>query len=118
MIITIKNGVNNTSLQIGDTIYFIPGSTILQAGGLGYSNDISFNSSYVVGVLSSFTGSTITIDNVINSPSVDDFIMFSKDKNANNTSLIGYYAEVKLKNNRTDAADLFSLSSEITQSSK
>ena len=119
MTITIKNGVSNTSLQVGDTIYFIPGSSILQTGDVSYSNDISFSSiTYRVGILSSFTNTAITIDNVEYSPGVNDFIVFSKNKSANNTSLIGYYAEVKLKNNSTDDAELFSLSSEITESSK
>ena len=44
--------------------------------------------------------------------------MFSKDKIANNTSLVGYFAEVKLSNDSTDKAELFSLGSEITPSSK
>jgi hypothetical protein len=119
MTITITGGVNNVSLQVGDTIYFIPGGSILQTGDVSYSNDISFSSiTYRVGILSSFTNTTITVDSVDYPPSVDDFIMFSKDKSVNNTSLIGYYAEVKLKNDSIDAAELFSLSSEITESSK
>ena len=44
--------------------------------------------------------------------------MFQKDRLANNTSLLGYYAEVKLSNNSTEKAELFALSSEITASSK
>ena len=51
-------------------------------------------------------------------PTTGDFVMFSKDKAVNNTSLIGYYAEVKLKNESIHDAELFSLSSEITISSK
>ena len=119
MTITITGGVNNASLQVGDTIYFIPGSSILQTGDVSYSNDISFSSiTYRVGILSSFTNTAITIDNVDYSPGVNDFIVFSKNKAVNNTSLIGYYAEVKLKNDSKAAAELFSLSSEITVSSK
>ena len=37
---------------------------------------------------------------------------------ANDTSLLGYYAEVKLSNNSTEKAELFALNSEITASSK
>ena len=39
--------------------------------------------------------------------------MFSKDKSVNNTSLLGYYAEVKLNNNSENKAELFVLSSEV-----
>lgn len=48
----------------------------------------------------------------------DDFIMFSKNKAVNNSSLLGYYAEVKLSNDSTDKVELFSIGSEVTQSSK
>ena len=44
--------------------------------------------------------------------------MFSKNKAANNTSLLGYYAEVKLSNNSIDKAELFTLGSQIVPSSK
>ena len=44
--------------------------------------------------------------------------MFSKNKAVNNTSLIGYFAEVKLRNNSKEKAELFALSSEIAESSK
>ena len=37
---------------------------------------------------------------------------------ANKNSLIGYYAEIELENNSTDKIELFSLGSEVTQSSK
>ena len=44
--------------------------------------------------------------------------MFRKNENVNNTSLIGYYAEVKLRNDSPEEAELFALSSEIVESSK
>ena len=44
--------------------------------------------------------------------------MFSKNTSVNNSSLLGYYAEVKLTNTRTDKIELFSIGSEVTQSSK
>jgi hypothetical protein len=124
MTITITGGVNNASLQVGDKIYYIPVGSIQQAGNTLHSGDYYNNAwtenpgYYLVGELSSFTSTTITIDTVVNTPGPDDFIMFSKNKSVNNTSLIGYYAEVRLKNNSTAAAELFSLSSEITVSSK
>jgi len=53
-----------------------------------------------------------------NMPSDDDLLMFAKAASVANTSLVGYYAEIKLKNNSTEQAELFSLGSEITPSSK
>lgn len=51
-------------------------------------------------------------------PPNQPFIMFSKDNKANLSSLLGYYAEVEFKNNSTDEAELFSIGSEVFESSK
>ena len=51
-------------------------------------------------------------------PSNGDFIMFRKDNRVNNCSLKGYYAEVTLTNTDASKKELFSLGSEITESSK
>ena len=50
--------------------------------------------------------------------STTDFLMFAKDKRANTTSLVGYYAEVKLVNDSHEKIELFSVNSEIHESSK
>ena len=47
---------------------------------------------------------------------IGDVVEF--DKIVNNTSMLGYYAEVKLKNSSTAKAELFALSSEVAISSK
>ena len=44
--------------------------------------------------------------------------MFSKNKSVNNSSLLGYYAEVKLTNDSIKKAELFALSTEVLESSK
>ena len=51
-------------------------------------------------------------------PASNDFLFFSKDNRANMTSLLGYYAEVEIKNNSTEKAELFAMGSEIFESSK
>ena len=112
MIITLTQSITNTSLQVGDTLYYAP----VGAGALaGFASD----SPTKIGVISEISGNSITIPGTgLPEPSEDDFLMFSKNKEANNTSLIGYYAEVTLKNNSTKEAELFALSSEIAESSK
>ena len=103
----------NVSLQVGDTAYFVSNANI---NALDFSTD----SPTKIGPISGIGEDSITVNDadVIAVPEQGDFIMFSKDKLANNTSLIGYYAEVKLKNNSEAKAELFALSSEIAQSSK
>ena len=119
--INLKNDINNTSLQIGDTAYYISNVTSMDKFGLGTNPGISpeeINSPKPIGIITSIGGSNIIIETIINTPPDDAFIMFQKDKRVNDTSLLGYYAEVKLVNNSTEKAELFALSSEIAMSSK
>ena len=44
--------------------------------------------------------------------------MFSKDNKANLSDLPGYYAEVEMKNDATEAAEIFAVGSEMFASSK
>ena len=44
--------------------------------------------------------------------------MFKKNRAANVGGLKGYYAEVEFTNNSTEEAKLFTVSSEVNQSSK
>ena len=114
MIIKIEQDVHNISLQLGDVVYAVS-APVLEQGQQTSSGDIK-----KVGTVIGINGDEITIkDSSVNYiPLQDEFIMFSKDKNANNTSLIGYYAEVKLTNDSTKEAEIYSLSSEIAESSK
>ena len=56
--------------------------------------------------------------NIYGLPPVGAFIMFSKDNRANLSSVLGYYASVKLVNDSQDEAELFSVGSNIFESSK
>jgi len=53
-----------------------------------------------------------------NSLSVNSFISFLKNNKFNKKSVKGYYAEVKFINNSNEKAELFSIGSEISESSK
>ena len=44
--------------------------------------------------------------------------MFAKNKIVNTTSLIGYYAEIEFKNDSNKKIELFSVGSDIFESSK
>jgi hypothetical protein len=46
------------------------------------------------------------------------YIMFNKSTQTNRNSLLGYYAEVTLGNDSPDVAELFMVSTEISESSK
>ena len=114
MAIDIPYSVNNqnTSMQIGDVLYYVATNSL--------SNTTYGSDPIRIGVIANIdqTLGLIRVENEENTPSQGDFLMFQKDKVANNTSLIGYYAEIELRNNSLDHAELFAVSSEIAPSSK
>jgi len=61
---------------------------------------------------------TITVDTPINIPLSNSYILFSKNNEANKSNLVGYYAEVTMVNQRKDRVELYSVGTEITESSK
>tara|TARA_Y100001973_G_C5183012_1_gene326061 strand:+ start:1186 stop:1662 length:477 start_codon:yes stop_codon:yes gene_type:complete len=53
-----------------------------------------------------------------NPPAIDDFLFFSKDRNVNEASIIGYYGDFKFENNSRKPAELFAATCDISESSK
>ena len=51
-------------------------------------------------------------------PTSGAYILFSKDNAVNLTSLIGYFASVKLKNNSNVKSEIFQVGLDIDESSK
>ncbi len=98
------NYIVNESLQIGDILHF--GTTAISE--IGTVNSITISS----GVTS------VVCNTITNLPTVSDFILFSKPTGPNLTSLTGYYAEVEMRNNNSsEISELFSLGTEIFESS-
>jgi len=116
--IKINGGIQNASVQIGDIAYYVPEASLSLIGEQQSSDVDPISVTYLIGEITAVSSEMITIDNPSNTPSPNDFVMFRKNESVNNTSLIGYYAEVQLKNESPDKAELFALSSEITESSK
>ena len=114
LVIDLDSNTDNASLQIGDMAYYV--SNINTAASIPHSPES--NIPIKIGKITAIGSNNVTIDTAINTPSNGDFIMFSKDKIVNNTSLLGYYAEVKLSNDSTDKAELFAVGSDIFESSK
>ena len=112
----------NTSLQIGDIIYYVPTddadpTAIIPTYDVG---DLSNVREYgiLTAITETATGFTLTVDSTLGGPIGTEYIMFAKEKKANTTSLLGYYANVQFVNNSKEKAELFSVGSEITESSK
>ena len=121
--LTFANKINE-SAQVGDTAYYV---TTSSQGGFTTSlnnTDPTTENVYVkIGTIKSINAprlimvcnTSLTTSQI---PTTSHFIFFSKDNIANMTTTLGYYAEVTLKNNSTQEAELFSIGCDIFESSK
>ena len=125
LVIQLKNIQNlNTSLQVGDMIYATQTTSLLD-GSNRKGTDI--NASDRVGFLrkieqNSPTDYALHVDDsgftaTVSGPPNPSFIMFSKH-NQSDGDIKGYYMEVKFINDSKQKAELFSVSSEVSESSK
>ena len=119
--LTFSSGLN-PNIQVGDTTYYVATTT---TGTGGFTSNISgatSNNIVEIGPVASvnFTTNVITIttDLADNTVTTSHFILFSKNNAVNSSSLIGYYAEAKMVNTSTSAAELYQVSTEIFESSK
>jgi len=109
--LTFPNDIN-VSVQIGDIIYYTP-TTI---------NGIHNTAGTIVelGTVTAINGNTITVEYIVGTvlPTSSDFIMFAKDRSVNMSSLLGYFAKFRIKNNSKEKAEMYSISVDTTDSSK
>jgi hypothetical protein len=96
----------NVSAQKGDIAYFTndPDGEIISKIG-----EIISISRYVM---------SCYISPAAERPIDSSFILFSKDNKANLTSLTGYYLKVTMRNDSDEYAELFSVGTEVFESSK
>ena len=114
----------NVSLQVGDIAYYMPTGTSGGFATAALGDVIAFGTvSSIVNPLGLLPGPIVVMvyydnNSGIPIPTMSDFIMFGKDKTVNSSSLIGYYADVKFVNNSDQKVELFSVGSEVVESSK
>lgn len=108
----------NASCQVGDTAYYVN-----TAGGDvgGFTSNTA--SPIEIGQIREISGThaapIVKCATDIGYATISSgFILFSKDNKANLSSMLGYYAEVKLVNDSTSAAELFSVAMDAFESSK
>ena len=97
----------NVSVQVGDTLYY----TNVTGGA---SNPIEIGPITEVG--SNFV--VVNGPNATPTPFATDLFFMFKKPNLNNASVKGYFAEARIATNSNVKTELFTLGSEITQSSK
>ena len=122
----------NTSTQVGDKAYYVNTSPVGTAN-VWASTTTPHDSAdrediREIGVIETIESSpvisTITVDmptalsSLYGPPQQGDFIMFSKDNKVNLSSLVGYYSTIKLRNSSKKQAELFTVNSDFSESSK
>ena len=113
----------NVSLQVGDSVYF---NSLNPSGGFLQNSNAPKHFGTVENIVSPTSIEVrcpyvdpITLLPLAGAlPADTDYISFSKNRNINNNSLKGYYASVQFVNNSRKKAELFSVGSEISESSK
>ena len=114
------SGEINSSLSIGDTIFTCGVANVTDAGGTDSTIDKNSGALTLRGTVTAINNTTnvITVDDGGSAVTADalanDMALFAKDGVVNTSGISGYYATVKMKNNSTSEAKLFSVGSEIT----
>jgi hypothetical protein len=119
--------VLNASVQPGDIAYYIPANTLVG----GFNVNINNEDCVTIGVIKDIV--TTTLDGDVNntstwtlicniadstpSPQAGDFIFFSKSREVNEASIVGYYGKFRFENNSKEKAELFAASCNINISS-
>lgn len=121
--ITLQGTTLNTSAQIGDIVYYASPAAV--TGGF---SSAAYGDIVTVGAINAiaFNGGTpqnqvvisVDIPDNVPNPGSGDFLFFSKDNKANSNGVLGYYALVKMENDSTTDAELFSVATEFFESSK
>ena len=116
----------NSSVQVGDQVYW---TGVDALSGFTHDSDLGLvvhigtitkilHHSNTIGVLSyhvdPITGNPLPLI----SPPLESFISFSKNNVVNNNDLTGYYATVQFVNDSRTKAELFSVGSGVSESSK
>ena len=111
----------NTSCQVGDLAYYV---TPTSASGGGFTTNDA-GGVRLMGQIRQITNPTSSTPTVICETTLggglhglSKFILFSKDNKANLSSILGYYASVKLVNDSAVASELFSVGMDMFESSK
>jgi len=108
-------GQINTSLQVGDIVYYLQTS---QVAGFdrASTSPIEIGPVSQIAMIPNFT--VVRIDTSSPVPAGNNYYMFSKDNTVNLASVLGYHAEVQFVNNSNKKAEMFSVGSIVQLNSK
>ena len=108
----------NVSCQVGDTAYTVPTSV---NSGFVVNRHAVTEIGTITWIQNPLTNSpVVTVDTLLPNSyhGLSYFVFFSKDNKANLSSILGYYADIKFRNNSTTEAEIFSIGADMFVSSK
>ena len=94
----------NTSLQIGDTVYYQKNGQLVELGNCTAISSDQYNF-------------TVDVASTTSRPAIGDYFMFAKNNVINSNGVLGYNANVTLTNESTEFTELYAVNSEIQMSS-
>lgn len=94
----------NTSLQVGDTVYYKKNNNLIELGLCTAVSTDRFNF-------------TVDVADTTPRPAIGDYFMFGKNNVINSNGLIGYNANVKMTNTNNGFIELYAVNSETQVSS-
>ena len=110
----IKPSIFGMDTNAGSMTFSI--QKVIENSNLGFTR-VDSGQLQKAGKVLSINGNTITLNGTAGL-AVHDYCMFIKNQVINMNGLSGYYADVMFENDSKLKAELFSVSSEITESSK
>lgn len=92
----------------------------IHIGDIAWYLNISTGAEIQMGPITSISGLTLVINAIAGAkpPSASDFVFYVKNPAGHIGQLKGYYAEIQFRNNTTKYAELFSVGTEVFESSK
>ena len=108
----------NVSVAVGDTAYYVATQDSADSSGFTINNGDTVEIGEITSV--DFPSNTIIVDTTLASGivTISHFIFFSKNNAASLSSILGYYAEVKMTNTSTTEAELYQVGVDTFVSSK
>jgi|TARA_Y100000015_G_C2396248_1_gene93034 hypothetical protein len=109
----------SSPVAVGDQAYYIDNLAV-SAGDDAFSFGTNNNNVISLGPVVNVEGNSIYVDVTINVdlPTANDYVFISKDNQVQLSSVIGYYAEVKMVNDSTSSAELYGVAIDSEESSK
>jgi hypothetical protein len=108
--LTFPNPIN-VSVQIGDIAYFTNSQNV-------YEGELLKKIGKVTDINQGLNQIKAEIAPSQERPTANSFILFTKDNTSNLGSVLGYFARLQFRNGSIEESEIFSVGSEVFESSK